>query len=97
MRERYKADLRVRLAGDVHLVAMHAKGVDEVLPEAHELGDELLLVGDAGLAGGEAGADRLLDVDDVGQGVPAPGVLDRFVGAILPQEGPVLLEQAFEG
>jgi hypothetical protein len=29
--------------------------------------------------------------------VPAPGVLDRLVGAILPQEGPVLLEQTLKG
>jgi hypothetical protein len=29
--------------------------------------------------------------------VPTPGVLDRLVGAILPQEGPVFLKQAFKG
>jgi hypothetical protein len=45
---------------------VHAKGVDQVLPEAHELGRELLLVGDGGLARREARADRLLNVDDVG-------------------------------
>jgi hypothetical protein len=90
-------NLRVGLSRDVHLVAVHAKGVDQVLPETHELGGELLLVGDGGLARREARADRLLNVDDVGQGVPAPGVLDWLVGAILPQEGAVLLEETLKG
>lgn len=88
---------RVGLARDVHLVSLHGKGVDKVLPEAQELPRHVLLAlgGDVALA--VAGADGLLDVDDVGQVVVAPGVGHRVRGARRPDDGAVLLEEAVKG
>lgn len=87
----------VALAHNIHLVVLQRKGVDKVLPEAHELAGDVFLVLRGRSALGEAGAHGLVDVDDIGQSVPAPGVLDRRVRSILPQEGAVLLEKTLEG
>ena len=86
----------IGFAGDVHLVALHGKGINEVLPETHELSGDILLASGGDVAGREAGADGLLDPDDVGQGVPAPRVLDGLVSTILPEERSVLLEETFQ-
>jgi len=39
----------------------------------------------------------LFDPNHVGEVGPGPGVFDGFKGAVLPQEGAVFLEKAFEG
>lgn len=76
-------------AGNVDLVALEGEGGDEVFPEAEELLGDVELRGGGWGALGEAGADGLVDPDDVGEVVPAPFVGEGPEDAGLPEEGPV--------
>lgn len=87
----------VTLSHNVHLVVLQTKSIDKVLPEPHELVGHILLVLRGRGTLREAGAHGLVDVNDIGQSVPAPRVLDGCVGSILPQEGAVLLEETLKG
>ena len=86
-------DVRVRLAGNVHFVALHAKGVDEVLPESHKLRCYIVFVLGRHISGRETRANWLFDIDNVREVVPAPWVLNGAHGAGRPQERTVLFEQ----
>lgn len=86
----------VGLSNDIHLVAGQVEGVDEVLPELHELVCDIDLILRSRGALGEARADGLVDIDDIGQAVPPVRVLNGRIGAILPKERAVLLEETLE-
>lgn len=57
----------VTFAGDIDLVALHGKSVNEVLPETHELFRNIILVVNFNVSRGKTGANGLIDVDHVGQ------------------------------
>lgn len=86
----------ITLADDVDLVSLHIKSVDKVGPELHELGGHVLLVLGGGSALRKPRADGLVNVDDVGQAVPTPWILNGGEGSVLPQERAILLKQALE-
>ena len=86
-----------RLASDIDLVTLQAERIYEVAPEAHELLRNIILVLSRHRTGREAGADRLLNPDDVGELVPRPRVRIRLERAALPLKGPVLLDHAAQG
>ena len=79
------------------LVPLGAKSLDKVLPEPLELLSDILLASGCGGPRREAGANWLLNPDNVGQLMPAPGVLDGIMCPVLPQERPILLEETREG
>lgn len=89
-------DSRIGFTGNVHLVPVHGKGVEEVFVEAHKLLGHVFFAVGRHLARGEASIDRLLNPQDVGQMVPSPGVRDGLVSAVLPQERAVFLQEAFK-
>lgn len=60
----------VGLSSNVHLIALHAEGVDEVLPESHKLCGYILLIIDSDVSWGESSANWLIDVNHVGQVCP---------------------------
>lgn len=86
----------IAFADDIHLVPSQIKSVDKVRPELHELHGNVVLVLGGGRALREAGADGLVDPDDVCQAVPSIRVLDRCKRSVLPEEGAVLLEETLE-
>lgn len=94
--ESWEKNLRIGFASNVDLVAVHTEGVNEISPESHKLGGKLFFAGDGDRASREACADRLLDIYDIRQGVPAPGVLDWLQGTSLPREGAVFMEESLE-
>lgn len=75
---------------------MHGKGVDKVLKEAHELTGNIFLVLGRDGAGREARVDGLLNPEHIGEMVPPPWVRNGSIRAVLPQEGAVFLDEAFE-
>lgn len=94
--ENHKNDLRIGFTRNVNLVSLHGKGIDEVLVETHELLSDIILILGSNLASGEARVNGLLNPQDVGKVMPAPGVWYRLQSTILPQEGTVFLQEAFE-
>jgi hypothetical protein len=76
---------------------LQAERFDEVAPEAHELGCQLIFIGDGGLSLRKSYADGLLDPDDVGEEMPTPGIGLRLEGTGLPEERPIFLKEAEEG
>jgi hypothetical protein len=60
------------------------------------LGGDVLLRSRGRRSGREARADGLLDPDHIGEAVPGIGVRDGLVGAVLPEEGAIFLEEALE-
>lgn len=87
----------IAFTSDVHLVALHAEGVDEATPKVVELVGDVNLVLGSPWTGRETSAGGLVNVDNVGQVVPRVHVADRLVDAGLPEERTVLLQQAVEG
>jgi hypothetical protein len=51
----------ITLTSDVHLVALHAKGVDEVFPESIELSSDIGLIVDKSVSGRETSRDWLIN------------------------------------
>lgn len=74
----------ITFTSDVNLVSFHAKGINEILPETHELRSNVMLVVDSDISGRESGAHRLIDIDHVGEIDPAVGVGHWGVGTWLP-------------
>lgn len=64
----------VALASDVHLVVLHIKGVDKVLPETSQLVRNLELIVVSRSALRKASANGLIDPDHIAQVVPRPWV-----------------------
>ena len=60
----------VALACNVDFVSMHMESVDEVLPETHKLIRYVNLIRDIDRAWGKSCADRLVDIDHVGEVYP---------------------------
>jgi len=83
--------------GHVDGVPLEGEGVDKVLPEAEELAGDVGLVARGRGTLGEAGADGLVNPDDVGQMVPGPFVGDGLERAGHPKHGAVLLEELAGG
>lgn len=88
------SNVRIRLSRYVHLVALQAEGVDKILPKSHELLCHVVLVLGSDRALRETGPDWLLHIDNVGEVMPAPWILDRRVCAGSPCERTVFLQQA---
>lgn len=86
----------IRLTDHVHLVALHAKGIDEVLPEPQELFGQLIFIVDGGISSREANSHGLLDPHNICKMMPAPRVPNWLQGAGAPDEWAVLLEQTEE-
>ena len=87
---------RVRLSGNINLIPLQGEGVDEVLPESHELLCYIRFICGGDITGGKACADGLFNPNNIGKMMPGPRIRDRFEGAILPQERPVFLKKAFK-
>ena len=77
-------------------VSLHLKSLDKVLPEALELGSDVLLVSGGRSSGRETGTDRLVDPHHVGQLVPTPRVFNGPVSPVLPEERAIFLEEPLE-
>jgi hypothetical protein len=83
----------ITLTSDVHLVALHAKGVDEVLPESVELSSNIGLIVDKGVSGRETSRDWLINPYHVCEVCPGVRVGYWGVSTGLPREGSVFLEE----
>jgi hypothetical protein len=84
----------ITLASDVHLVTLHAKGVDEVLPEGVELSSDIGFIVHKGGSRRETSRDWLINPYHVGEVCPGVWVRHWGVSTGLPREGSILLEQA---
>lgn len=58
------------LASEVYLVTLDGKGINEILPEPHEVIGDISLVVDQDVSLGETGSNWLIDVDDIREFVP---------------------------
>lgn len=74
-------------------VSLHLESFDKILPEALELGGDVLLVPRSRSSSRETGTDRLVDPHHVGQLVPTPRVFNGLVSPVLPKERAIFLEE----
>ena len=87
----------ITLASDVNLVALHAKGINEILPECGKLISNINFIVNKDISGWVSSADGLIDPDHIGQVGPWIWIWDRCICARLPTKRSIFLKQSIKG
>ena len=72
------------LASDVNIVSLQRECISEILPEAHKLSSDVVLVVHTYVSRGVSSTDGLVNVDHIREIRPAVRILDGLVGSRLP-------------